>query len=266
MAPSSWSRGGPRSRFRYGVRFRGARESARGSRARATESTAPLARERARIHPLLKSALVCAALGCVGDSVAQRRESGRRRAAAAAAAAAAASAKNKGKTTEVVNHAYAHDFTRTVKQCVYNFFFYGPVQHFWYIALAKRWPAKAFALTSESLAPFATKVFLNQALLGPLVVSTFFLWGAICSNDVRGYPRKLRRDMLPTLRAGWSFWIPAASVNFMCVPTKSQVLYMSACSIVWNVILSLNLNKPAPVSAKPAIAVAQPLAVAAKKK
>ena len=63
------------------------------------------------------------------------------------------------------------------------------------------------------------------------------------SGDVSNYPAKVRRDALPTLRAGWSFWVPASSVNFALVPTRHQVLYMSACSIVWNVILSLNLNK-----------------------
>jgi len=87
-------------------------------------------------------------------------------------------------------------------------------------------------------------------VLGPIVVTTFFLWGAIWGGTVAEYPGKVRRDALPTLRAGWSFWVPASSVNFAFVPTKHQVLYMSACSIVWNVILSINLNKPAPAANK----------------
>ena len=225
-------------------RRNGSAHRARGSRTRASASIARGALEALNSKPLLKSAVVCAALGCVGDFVAQRREAGTRRATTAAAAAAGSRKKATAPAADV-----AHDFTRTFKQAMYNLFFYGPVQHYWYIELAKRWPARAFALTSESLAPFATKVFLNQAVLGPVVVSTFFLWGAVWANDVKAYPGKLKRDMLPTLRAGWSFWVPAASVNFMCVPTRHQVLYMSACSIVWNVILSLNMNKPAPVAA-----------------
>ena len=193
--------------------------------------------------PLLKSALVCAALGCVGDTVAQKRDAGARR---AAARDAVGSKKNKNAAPVVE----AHDFERTLKQALYNFFFYGPVQHHWYIALASKFPARAFALTAESLSPFAAKVFLNQAVLGPIVVTTFFLWGAIWGGTVAEYPGKVRRDALPTLRAGWSFWVPASSVNFAYVPTKHQVLYMSACSIVWNVILSINLNKPAPAANK----------------
>ena len=72
-------------------------------------------------------------------------------------------------------------------------------------------------------------------------MTTFFLWGAVWSGDVSNYPAKVRRDALDA-RAGWSCRSPP-SVNFALVPTRHQVLYMSACSIVWNVILSLNLNK-----------------------
>ena len=238
----------------FGFRGDGARGNGRARVRRATRGSAAggggtnAIAEALESRPLLKNAVICAALGCVGDTVAQRREAMTRARAAAAAAAAAAANKGKGKGStgkpvDAVAVNAAHDFTRTLKQAMYNFFFYGPAQHFWYIALAKRFPAKAFALTAESLAPFGAKVFLNQAVLGPIVVTTFFLWGAVWSGDVSGYPAKVRRDALPTLRAGWSFWVPASSVNFALVPTKHQVLYMSACSIVWNVILSLNLNK-----------------------
>lgn len=216
------------------------RRATRGSRARANGGAGSSLGSLAKTiegKPLLKSALVCAALGCVGDTVAQRREASKR-----ASDERAAAGKKRGNATQTD---VGHSYERTLKQALYNFFFYGPVQHYWYIELAKRFPAKAFAFTAESLAPFGAKVFLNQAVLGPLVVTTFFLWGAVWSNDVANYPGKVKRDALPTLRAGWSFWVPASSVNFMFIPTKHQVLYMSACSIVWNVILSLNLNKSA---------------------
>jgi protein Mpv17 len=238
-----FGRGNAQGNERFGRRRVDGRRATRGSRTRANGGGSGLGSLAKTIEgkPLLKSALVCAALGCVGDTVAQRREASKR----AADGRAAANKKKAAAAPADVGHSYE----RTLKQALYNFFFYGPVQHYWYIELAKRFPAKAFAFTAESLAPFGAKVFLNQAVLGPLVVTTFFLWGAVWSNDVANYPGKVKRDALPTLRAGWSFWVPASSVNFMFIPTKHQVLYMSACSIVWNVILSLNLNKSAPVAA-----------------
>ena len=236
MRFGAFARGAGASGFGF-PRGNGLGRSERGARCVRARGGAGGVIEAIESKPLLKSALVCAGLGCVGDTVAQRREAGER-------ARSAATAKGKaGKGKQPPGASDAHDFQRTLKQALYNFFFYGPVQHHWYIALAAKFPAKAFALTAESLAPFGAKVFLNQAVLGPLVVTTFFLWGAVWSGDVSNYPAKVRRDALPTLRAGWSFWVPASSVNFALVPTRHQVLYMSACSIVWNVILSLNLNK-----------------------
>ena len=101
--------------------------------------------------------------------------------------------------------------------------------------------------------PFAAKVFLNQAVLGPVVVTTFFAWTFALQGKMAEYPEKIRRDTLPTLKRGWAFWVPAASVNFAVVPLRFQVLYMSCCSIVWNYILSTAAgknNQPAPVAAK----------------
>ena len=117
------------------------------------------------------------------------------------------------------------------------------MQHHWYIALAAKFPSRSrVALTAESLAPFGAKVFLNQAVLGPLVVTTFFLWGAVWSGDVSNYPAKVRRGRSAAASRVELLGPRSASI-FALVPTRHQVLYMSACSIVWNVILSLNLNK-----------------------
>jgi protein Mpv17 len=81
-------------------------------------------------------------------------------------------------------------------------------------------------------------VFLNQAVLGPVVVATFFGWSMTLTGRADEYPAKMRSDAFPALKRGWAFWVPAASVNFALVPLKAQVLYMSCCSIVWNYILS----------------------------
>ena len=58
-------------------------------------------------------------------------------------------------------------------------------------------------------------------------------------RDLRAeLPTKLRSDFRRTLLTGWTFWIPAASLNFWAVPLPHQVLYMSVCGIVWSSILS----------------------------
>ena len=46
----------------------------------------------------------------------------------------------------------------------------------------------------------------------------------------------------PRTPAGWKFWVPAASINFWAVPLQHQVLYMSACSVLWTAYLSYSSN------------------------
>jgi len=161
---------------------------------------------------IFKAAYTCAGLGVVGDGIAQ--------------------------TITRRGTKAPYDAPRTARQCAYNFAFYGPLQHFWYAALARAFPAAAGAGLAANFAPFAWKVFLNQAVLGPVVVATFFAWSMALTGQREQYGAKMRSDAFPTLRRGWAFWVPAASVNFAVVPLRFQVLYMSCCSIVWNYILS----------------------------
>ena len=192
---------------------------------------------------ILKAAVTCAGLGIVGDVLAQTITN------RSTAKAAKASTNKKGAKGTDINPATPLDMIRTARQCAYNFVFYGPAQHFWYGALAGYFPTNAAASLAANFRPFAAKVFLNQAVLGPVVVTTFFAWTFALQGKMGEYPEKIRRDMLPTLKRGWAFWVPAASVNFAVVPLKFQVLYMSCCSIVWNYILSTAAGSTAPALA-----------------
>ena len=46
----------------------------------------------------------------------------------------------------------------------------------------------------------------------------------------------------PVPRAGWKFWVPASCVNFKLIPLHYQVLYMSACGLLWTAYLSYASN------------------------
>ena len=91
----------------------------------------------------------------------------------------------------------------------------------------------------------AAQVALNQLMLGPVVVTAVFAWNLGWTKRLAEFPAKWRRDTLPTLRKGWAFWVPASSINFAFVPLQFQVLYMSACGIVWTTILSAASAKQA---------------------
>ena len=153
-----------------------------------------------------------------GDAIAQSIS--KKASAASSAAAAATSLGGGGKKNAAAAAAStgggggAYDVARTARQCAYNFVFYGPLQHFWYQVLAVKFPMTAGASLAANFSPFAFKVFLNQAVLGPIVVSTFFAWSMSLQGQMSSYVPKMQRDMYPTLQRGWKFWVPAASVGY----------------------------------------------------
>jgi protein Mpv17 len=188
---------------------------------------------------IFKAAYTCAGLGVVGDVLAQTiTRNTAKKAGLAKLSAGDAKKKSSAKSSAGDSPAPGYDLVRTARQMAYNFVFYGPAQHFWYAALAAKFPTAAGASLAANLPPFVWKVFLNQAVLGPVVVATFFGWSMTLTGRADEYPAKMRSDAFPALKRGWAFWVPAASVNFALVPLKAQVLYMSCCSIVWNYILS----------------------------
>ena len=189
---------------------------------------------------IFKAAYTCAGLGVVGDLLAQTiTRNAAKKAGQDKSAAGDAKKKSSGSKSNAGDSPDpGYDLVRTARQMAYNFVFYGPAQHFWYAALASRFPTAAGASLAANLPPFMWKVFLNQAVLGPVVVATFFGWTMTLTGLAKEYPQKMRDDAFPALRRGWAFWVPAASINFALVPLKAQVLYMSCCSIVWNYILS----------------------------
>jgi hypothetical protein len=47
----------------------------------------------------------------------------------------------------------------------------------------------------------------------------------------RDFFREVESKYIPTLKAGWSLWVPAHVLNFALVPTKHRILYANVVSI-----------------------------------
>lgn len=50
--------------------------------------------------------------------------------------------------------------------------------------------------------------------------------------------RRYRNEIVATLQANWTLWLPAMFVAFKLVPTHLRVPYVSAVSFVWTSIMS----------------------------
>ncbi|GMH39084.1 hypothetical protein BSKO_06982 [Bryopsis sp. KO-2023] len=162
---------------------------------------------------VLGAAVACGSLSLLGDSLAQ----------------SIASFENGS------NALSDFDIIRSGRMASFGLLFYGPFQHYWYGLLGWQFPLKT---TSH----FLTKVLLNQVVLGPIVCTTVFSWVLLLTGKAREFPNKMSADFFPTIYNGWKFWVPAAAINFWCIPLPLQVLYMSSCSVVWTGYLSYASN------------------------
>ncbi|GIL52574.1 hypothetical protein Vafri_8399, partial [Volvox africanus] len=189
----------------------------------------------------LKAAVTSGGLSAVGDLLAQ-------------ALISQAAAREGGP-------APAYDPVRTARMFGYGFSWYGPCQYYWYNLLDWLMPVK-------NTTNFLSKVAANQLILAPITLSTVFAYNLALLGRADAIPTKIRDDLWPTMQNGWKFWIPAASLNFYCVPLKYQVLYMSSCGVLWTAYLSYtsNLPTPAPAAAAVAPAAVEPPAAAPAKK
>lgn len=162
------------------------------------------------MNPVLKSGLISGSLSLAGDLVAQVL------------------------TNQPQDGSYSgqsYDAARALRMGSFGLLFYGPYQHYWYRALDRAFPAR-------TLQNFASKVALNQFCLAPVVISGIFAWNLALQGSLSEFPAKVQRDFMPTIMTGWKFWVPAATINFVAVPLQHQVLYMSACGVIWTAFLS----------------------------
>ncbi|QDZ21669.1 peroxisomal membrane protein Pmp22 [Chloropicon primus] len=212
-------RGGPQARAltRKLWLFRNLNRSVR-RKSTASESATP---KSGGLGAVLSSAVTVGACSLLSDTIVQNMElySARRE------------AENSGKVDQK-----SYDPLRALRMLGYGFLFYGPVQHWWYGVLDRRFNNRTY------LPHVVSKVALNQLVLGPIIVLSVFTWNFVLQGKANELSVKVKRDFAPSLVNAWKMWIPVAFANFYLIPLKRQVLFMSGCSIVWTGYLSYASN------------------------
>lgn len=60
------------------------------------------------------------------------------------------------------------------------------------------------------------------------------------ADDVAEHVRhKCRTELVASLKANWTLWLPASFVGFRFVPTHWRIPYVSAVSMVWTTVFSV---------------------------
>ncbi|GLJ07935.1 hypothetical protein SUGI_0077930 [Cryptomeria japonica] len=175
----------------------------------------------------LKAATTSGSLVLIGDTIAQVRGrwlSGKN---------SPEEGQNKGILQKTL---YAHDWLRALRMTSYGFLLYGPGTQAWYEFLDR-------VFVGQSLRNLSIKVALNQIVVGPCVVGVIFAWNSLWLRKLKELPTLYQKEGIPTLIAGWKFWVPITVLNFWVVPLHTRVAFMSTCSIFWNFYLSTAMGK-----------------------
>lgn len=108
----------------------------------------------------------------------------------------------------------------------------GIVCHYWYQFIDKRLPGRTLRIVMK-------KVFWDQIICSPIVISTFFLTLGLLENTNRHeIIEEIKHKAWKLYVAEWVVWPPAQIINFYWLPNKYRILYDNTISLGYDVYTS----------------------------
>lgn len=108
----------------------------------------------------------------------------------------------------------------------------GVVCHYWYKFLDRRLPGRTVSIVMK-------KVFWDQMVCSPIVISTFFLTlGVLEKSTKEQIVREIKDKAWKLYAAEWVVWPPAQIINFYWLPNRYRVLYDNTISLGYDVYTS----------------------------
>ncbi|KAG5895518.1 hypothetical protein JTB14_009228 [Gonioctena quinquepunctata] len=108
----------------------------------------------------------------------------------------------------------------------------GPIHHYYYVWIAKRWPARSAKIISW-------KILLDQVIMSPICISFFFYgMGALENKPISETTREFKEKFKSVYLVDWMIWPPTQFINFYYIPVIYQVIYINAITMLYNVFLS----------------------------
>ncbi|KAG4073738.1 hypothetical protein HA402_000962 [Bradysia odoriphaga] len=108
----------------------------------------------------------------------------------------------------------------------------GVICHYWYKFLDKRMPGRSLSIVLK-------KVFWDQMICSPVVISTFFLTlGVLEQSSREEVVAEIKSKAWKLYAAEWVVWPPAQVINFYLLPNKYRVLYDNTISLGYDVYTS----------------------------
>ncbi|KAI5637134.1 mpv17 / PMP22 family domain-containing protein [Phthorimaea operculella] len=128
------------------------------------------------------------------------------------------------------------DFKSAARVVAVGSTLYAPILYHWYKFLDRKFAGTAVKMV-------ATKVFLDQFTMTPVLIATFFTLLGILERKEDIF-EELREKYKKTFIANQMFWIPGQTINFSLVPPNFRVVYVASASFLWiNVICFIKREK-----------------------
>ena len=140
----------------------------------------------------------------------------------------------------------AHNWYRSFCMFLYGGSIYGVMVIYWF-----RWLNTV--VPQEGITPLLAlkKVFINQAVMSPLLNSLFFGWVSYTRDISRSWnftdrtqqlKKKLSQDLLPTIKRSWGYWGVAQFCNFWWISRlwgkEYQLLYVNLSFVLWTTYIA----------------------------
>ncbi|KAI3675341.1 hypothetical protein L1987_84930 [Smallanthus sonchifolius] len=125
-----------------------------------------------------------------------------------------------------------YDFVRTLRMAGYGMILLGPSLHYWFNFVSRLFPKR-------DLIPTFKKMFMGQAIFGPIMTAVFFSVNAGLQGESGSEIfARLKRDLIPTMINGVMYWPVCDFITFRFVPVHLQPLVSNSFAYIWTVYMT----------------------------
>ncbi|KAG0460957.1 hypothetical protein HPP92_021254 [Vanilla planifolia] len=124
------------------------------------------------------------------------------------------------------------DLMRTLRMASFGILISGPSLHVWYNFISR-------VLPKRDAINILKKIFIGQAIFGPIVNVCFFSMNAALQGETEEeILARLRRDLIPTLKSSLAYWPACDFITFKFVTVRLQPLVNNSFAFLWTIYLT----------------------------
>ncbi|XP_043273280.1 mpv17-like protein [Venturia canescens] len=124
------------------------------------------------------------------------------------------------------------NYTQAFRFSLYGGFFVAPTLYAWLKCASYLWP-------KSNLRSAITKALVEQVTYGPAAMCCFFFGINLLEfKPVSECVEEVRQKFWPTYKIGVCVWPVLQTINFVLIPERNRVVYVSVCSLMWTSFLA----------------------------